>query len=145
MKYHNNQEVGLFDKEFTLQELSEMGNPLPALKEILDFEQFRSILEPVFNKDDRKSNAGRRPIDPVFMMKVVFLQRLHGASDPQIEYLMKDRISFRDFLGIDSVDDVPDEKTVWAFKNALAQASTFDILFDKFNEYLDSLVYPVDR
>ena len=102
MKYRNNQEVGLFDKEFTLQELSDMGNPLPALKEILDFEQFRSILESVFNKDDRKSKAGRMPIDPVFMMKVVFLQRLHGASDQQIEYLIKDRISWLrgDFLWI---------------------------------------------
>ena len=139
MKYRNNQEVGLFDKEFTLQELSDMGNPLPALKEILDFEQFRSILESVFDNDNRKSNAGRKPIGPVFMMKVVFLQRLHGAGDQQIEYLMKDRISFRDFLGIDSVDDVPDEKTVWAFKNTLVQAGTFDTLFAKFNEYLEGL------
>ena len=139
MKYRNNQEVDLFDKEFTLQELSDMGNPLPALKEILDFEQFRSILESVFDNDNRKSNAGRKPIGPVFMMKVVFLQRLHGAGDQQIEYLMKDRISFRDFLGIDSVDDVPDEKTVWAFKNTLAQAGTFDTLFAKFNEYLEGL------
>ncbi|MBQ6955739.1 MAG: transposase [Bacteroidales bacterium] len=73
------------------------------------------------------------------MMKVVFLQRLHGASDQQIEYLIKDRISFRDFLDIDSVDNVPDEKTVWAFKNALAQAGTFDLLFGKFNEYLGTL------
>ena len=33
----------MFDKEFILEELSSMGNPLPRLKEILDFEQFRPI------------------------------------------------------------------------------------------------------
>ena len=48
MKYRRNQGVELFDKENTLQELLENGNPLPNLKDIIDFEQLRSILEPVF-------------------------------------------------------------------------------------------------
>ena len=139
MKYRNNQGVGLFNKENTLQELLENGNPLPKLKEIIDFEQFRSILEPVFENAGKKSNAGRKPFDPVFMFKVLFLQRLYGISDPQIEYHIKDRTSFRDFLGIQSVDDVPDEKTVWKYKDALAQSGTYDELFKRFNGYLDSI------
>ena len=53
-----------FDKEFTLEEPSTMGNTLPRLKEILGFGQFRQILEPVFAKENRKSNAGRKPFDP---------------------------------------------------------------------------------
>ena len=64
MKYHRNQGVGLFDNENTLQELLENGNPLPKLKEIIDFEQFRDILEPVFDNTRRKSNAGRKSFDP---------------------------------------------------------------------------------
>jgi hypothetical protein len=40
MRYRRDQGVGLFDKENTLQELLENGNPLPKLKEIIDFEQF---------------------------------------------------------------------------------------------------------
>lgn len=55
MKYHKNQGIGLFDKENTLQELLENGNPLPKLKEIIDFEQFRNILEPVFENRGRRS------------------------------------------------------------------------------------------
>ena len=139
MKYRNNQGVGLFDKENTLQELLENGNPLPKLKEIIDFEQFRDILEPVFDNTKKKSNAGRKPFDPVFMFKVLFLQRLYGMSDPQIEYHIKDRTSFRDFLDIQSIDDVPDEKTVWKYKDALAQSGTYDELFKRFNSYLDSI------
>ena len=35
------------------------GNPLPKLKEIIDFERFRDILEPEFENTERKNNAGR--------------------------------------------------------------------------------------
>ena len=139
MAYKNTSEAGMFDQEFTLEALSAMGNPLPRLKEILDFEQFRPILEPVFAKENRKSNAGRRGMDPVFMMRVLFLQRLYGLGDKQIEYQIKDRLSFREFLDIESVDDVPDEKTVWKYKDILAKAGTWDELFAQFNKYLDSI------
>ena len=64
MKYHNNQGVGLFDKENTLQELLENGNPLPKLKEIMDFKHFRSTLEPVYKNAVKKRNAGRKPLEP---------------------------------------------------------------------------------
>lgn len=139
MKYYKDQQVALFDKENTLQELLENGNPLPKLKEIIDFEQFHDILEPVFENTKKKSNAGRKPFDPVFMFRVLFLQRLYGMSDPQIECHIKDRTSFRDFLDIQSVDDDPDEKTVWKYKDALAQSGTYDELFKRFNGYLDSI------
>ena len=70
MKYRKNQDVGLFDKESTLLELLENGNPLPKLKEIIDFEQFRGILEPVFDNTRRKSNAGRKPLSGRLMGSV---------------------------------------------------------------------------
>ena len=41
-----------------------------------------------------------KPIDPVFMLKVLFLQRLYNISDNQVEYQIKDRMSFREFLDI---------------------------------------------
>ena len=86
-----------------------MGNPLVMLKDIVDFEQFRNELEKLFTNNSKKNNAGRKPIDPVFMLKVLFLQRLYNISDNQVEYQIKDRMSFREFLDIQSVDDVPDE------------------------------------
>lgn len=135
----NHSSQGLFEQEMTLESLEKMGNPLEILKEYLDFEQFRPILEPVFDKTNRKSNAGRKPIDPVLMFKVMFLQRLYGLGDHQIEYQIKDRTSFREFLGILSVDDVPDEKTVWKYKEILSQDGTFDRLFTCFNAYLDQM------
>ena len=80
-----------------------------------------------------------KPIDPVFMLKVLFLQRLYNISDNQVEYQIKDRMSFREFLDIQSVEDVPDEKTVWKYKNIMANAGIGIKLFDKFNEQLASM------
>ena len=78
MKYRKKQDVGLFDKENTLQELLENGNPLPKLKEIIDFERFRDILEPVFENTGKKSNAGRKPSGTRL--------RIHGADDGRPDF-----------------------------------------------------------
>lgn len=93
----------------------------------------------MFTNDSKKKNAGRKPIDSVFMLKVLFLQRLYNISDNQVEYQIKDRMNFREFLDICSVDDVPDEKTVWKYKNIMANAGIGIKLFEKFNEQLASM------
>lgn len=49
-----------------------------------------------------------------------------------------DRTSFREFLNIHTVSDVPDKKTVWACKNKLVKAGVFDTLFDDFRQLLDA-------
>ena len=99
---------------------------------------FRPELEDILVKKDCKSTAGRPQFDVVLMFKVIFLQRYYGLGDKQIQYQIIDRTSFRQFLGIHTVDEVPDEKTVWNVKNTLSKAGTFDALFDKFRSYLDS-------
>ena len=131
--------MSLFEQENTMESLSKMGNPLVVLKDIIDFEQFRSILESLFANDHKKSRAGRKPMDPIFMLKVLFLQRLYNISDHQIEYQIKDRMSFREFLDIQSVDDVPDEKTVWKYRDIMSESGVGERLFEKFNEQLASM------
>jgi hypothetical protein len=37
----------LFEEEFTVEALSQMGNPLERLSSLVDFEMFRQILEDV--------------------------------------------------------------------------------------------------
>ena len=129
----------LFEEELTVEALSGMGNPLERLSKKVDFEMFRPVLEDALLTKEVKSAAGRKPIDVVLMFKVIFLQRYYGLGDHQIQYQITDRTSFRQFLGIHTVDEVPDEKTVWACRNRLSEDGTFDRLFDRFRSYLDSL------
>lgn len=129
--------ASLFEEDFTIEALSQMGNPLELLSKLVDFEMFRPSLEDVLIKKDCKTPAGRPQIDVVLMFKVIFLQRYYGLGDHQIQYQVIDRTSFRQFLGIHTVSEVPDEKTVWACRNKLSEDGTFDRLFDEFRSFLD--------
>lgn len=117
--------------------LSTLGNPLKKLEEYIDFEMFRPLLEEALYKKDRKSNAGRKPLDPVFVCKALFLQRFYGLSDEQMEYQMTDRISIRHFLGIMNVDDVIDARTLWKYREELSEKGTFDQMFNQFHKLLE--------
>ena len=65
--------------------------------------------------------------------------RMYCLSDEQAEYQIKDRTSFRQFLGISSYEDVPDEKTIWKYRELLAKNGTFDELFNIFLLHLQDL------
>lgn len=128
----------LFEEEFTIEALSQMGNPLEQLSALVDFEMFCPALEKVLVKKECKTPAGRPQIDVILMFKVIFLQRYYGLGYHQIQYQIIDRTSFRQFLGIHTVAEVPDEKTVWTYKEKLSSDGTFDRLFDEFRSFLDS-------
>ena len=136
-RYRNRISKSLFESEDTHTILSNLGNPLTALDNLIDFEMFRPELEAALSNKERKSNAGRKPFEPVLMFKVLFLQRYYGLGDHQIQYQIVDRTSFRQFLGIESVKDVPDEKTVWKYKEALQVCGAYDRLFDMFRRYME--------
>ncbi len=139
MKYHNYKIQGkksLFAKELSLEQLSSMGNPLEAISNVIDFEMFRKPLEAKLLNHRKTSKAGARPYDVVLMFKIMILQRYYNLSDRQAEYQIIDRTSFRDFLGIDTGDKVPDEKTIWAFRESLTKTGLTEELFKQFVKYL---------
>jgi IS5 family transposase len=128
---------GLFDQEYSQEHLVKMGNPLEKLKKVINFEIFRDTLEKELEKKEpKKSKAGAKPFDVLLLFKILLLQRYYGLSDKQVEYQIVDRLSFKQFLGLESADKVPDEKTVWLFREKLTKAGLIDKLFDQFVEYL---------
>lgn len=137
LTYKTQGKKGLFDKELAKEKLSEMGNPLEKLLKVIDFEMFRSLLESKLLNMDKKSPAGAKPFDYVMMFKILILQRYYGLGDKQIEYQIIDRTSFKVFLGIDTGDKVPDEKTVWLFREKLTDLGLVDELFSLFLKYLE--------
>ena len=58
---------------------------------------------------DKKSNAGAKPYDYVMMFEIMILQRYFGLGDKQIEFQIVDRMSFKQFLGLETGDKVPEE------------------------------------
>lgn len=134
---------GFFDLEERYAELSKAGDPLVKLNELIPWEKFRTTLALALSKQ-KKSNAGRPPYDPVLMFKVLVLQSLYNVSDHQIEFQIRDRISFMRFLNLNIESRIPDEKTVWLFREQLVKAKAINKLFDRFNGYLDQQGYKAE-
>ena len=128
---------GFFEKEFRLEELERCGDPLTKLNELIPWEEFRPELERMRkSEEERKSPAGRKPFDVVLMFKIMILQSLYNLSDAAVEFQVKDRLSFMRFLNLSLADRVPDEKTVWAFRERLGSLGLESKLFEQFDAYL---------
>lgn len=131
-------QTSFFDLEDRYSQLSRSGDPLERLSRAIDWELFRPLLLRVDQKA-RKSNAGRKPVDRVLMFKMLVLQNKYRLSDEQLEYQVTDRLSFMRFLGVMLAGDVPDSRTVWAFRDALKLAALIEPLFERFNQTLNDM------
>lgn len=128
-------QTGFFDLDERYESLSRCGDPLEILLKVIPWESFRYPIKKALTKP-RKSSAGRKAFDPVLMFKVMVLQSLYNLSDSQTEFMIRDRLSFMRFLGLGLGDRVPDEKTIWLFKDTLAQKKVAEKLFARFDDYL---------
>jgi IS5 family transposase len=139
---------GFFDLSRRYESLDSKPDPLVALSRLIPWEAFRgqlrSALEATGQRatpDARKSAAGRKPWDEVVMFKVLVLQALYNLADDNVEYQIRDRLSFMRFLGLGLEDGAPDAKTVWLYREALTKAGVIEALFADFDSYLKQSGY----
>lgn len=129
-------QFSFFDHSDFLSHLDKHRDPLERLNTAIDWEAFRKPLDNMLRMD-RKNNAGRTPFDYVLMFKVLVLQSMYGLSDQQIEFQILDRYTFKRFLAISSESEVPDEKTVWLFRERVGEKGV-RTLFDQFSTMIDA-------
>ena len=136
-------QMGFFDIANRYAGLDAKNDPLVKIDEVVPWEDFRPRLEAAWRKpaEDRKSPAGRKPWDALVMFKAIVLCALYNLSDDQVEYQLRDRLSFMRFLGLGLEDRVPDAKTVWLYREHLAQAGVIEALFDAFDGSLKKRGY----
>ena len=134
---------GFFDIAQRYAGLDAKNDPLARIDEVVPWEDFRPRLEAAWRKptEERKSPAGRKPWDAVVMFKAIVLCELYNLSDDPVEYQLRDRLSFMRFLGLGLEDKVPDAKTVWLYREQLAQAGVIETLFEDFDGYLEQQGY----
>ncbi len=83
------------------------------------------------------SRPGERPIDPRVMVKGLLLAKWYNLSDPQLEEQLKDRISFRRFVGLSQQDRTPDETTFVKFRRRLREADLDQVIFDTILKHVE--------
>ena len=89
-------QMGFFDLSDHYASLDAKKAPLVEINTVVPWEEFRPLLEQIWRKpeSERKSNAGRKPMDAVLMFKTLVLSALYNLSDDQVEYQIRDRLSF---------------------------------------------------
>lgn len=108
------------------------GDTLIDLKEHVDFERYRPLVETALSAHStrrKESHAGRPAWDPVFILKCLFLQTRHNLSFFELRKTILRDIGFRHFLDIVDPRDIPDEKTLWKYRDVFNQEHVFENLF----------------
>ena len=131
-------QTSFFDESKRLAALSRLRDPLEELSKHIDFNMFRPILTEALRKAERKSPAGRKPLDVILMFKALIIQRLFNLSDEQLEYQITDRLSFTRFLGLHIGETIPDYTSFWGFREALAEKGLERQLFNQFSAKLEA-------
>ena len=57
-------------------------------------------------------------------------------SDEQLQYMFLDRTSFKQFSSLESLDQVPDQKTLWKYRNMSSESGRIDELVGVFKDQL---------
>src|SRR5689334_13784178 len=119
---------------FTDLTVADLGGPKATaffdrcLAEI-PFGQLAASVADIFVDDNPAGGAPHWPV--VTMLKVVFLQKCFGLSDPMAEEMLRDRISFRRFVGLSFDDKTPDHSTISTFRKRLRDHGHGSTLFDQ--------------
>jgi len=114
---------------------------LPEMEQLINWEMFRPLISAMY--ENKSSKGGRPNIDEVVMLKTLFLQSLYGLSDPQLEFQIKDRLSFRNFLGLEK--NLPDFTTIWRFRERLAKNGMDSVIWGELWSQLKSKGIVVKR
>ena len=102
---------------------------------LIPWEQLAAPLKDMYRNNSDKGGASNWPV--VMMIKCMLLQRWFGLSDPMLEEMLLDRLSFRRFVGLSLNDKTPDETTFVRFRNRLGDHGHTSTLFDTTLEILE--------
>lgn len=127
-------ERSILDPTFTDMAVADLGGPKATaffdrcLREI-PFDRLAVAVADIFIEERPRGGAPHWPV--AMMLKVVFLQKCFGLSDPQVEEMLRDRISFRRFVGLSFDDKTPDHSTISIFRKRLREAGHGETLFSE--------------
>jgi IS5 family transposase len=126
-----------FGDHAALEALTQQGDRLVELARHIRWAPLVEVAEKIWRAGaDKKARCGPKPWSAEVMVRVMVLKRLYNLSDEQMEYQLRDRLSFLRFAGLGLGDVVPDSRTIWLYADQLAKADGARRLFDAFNSQL---------
>src|SRR5476651_1092215 len=132
--------ISLFAEHEREDRRTKIGDPLIGLTKHVDFEALAAGIDEAAPRPSR-TKGGRPPYPTVLMVKILVLQQLYNLADDALEYQLLDRRSFLRFLDLTESSNIPDAKTIWLFRDRLAQAGVGDQVFEQVQQQLLSQGY----
>ena len=120
--------------ESLLPETLGRNDRLERIDEVVDWERLGRLVSGVYS-----AREGRPSYPPVMMVKVLLLQQWYNLTDPQMEEALRDRISFRRFVGLGLQDDTPDHSTLSRFRSTLEKMGLSERLFEELGNQLEEM------
>lgn len=99
----------------------------------LDWMPIRRLLGPRSG-----SGPGSTSYPAEVLLRCLLLGVWHGLSDPALEAQIRDRLSFRRFVGFSLSDLTPDHSTLWRFRDELTREHLIEQVFDEINRQLEA-------
>jgi transposase, IS5 family len=97
--------------------------------QLIPWNELAEPLRDMYKNTTDKGGASNYPL--VMMIKCMLLQKWFNLSDPMLEEMLDDRISFRRFVGLKMEQAAPDETTFVQFRKRLNAHGHIATLFDK--------------
>lgn len=104
---------------------------LEEMAEVVPWERIEEFL----NEEIPAKTGGRPAYSLLLLYKMHLLQTWYGLSDAGCEFQVKDRFSFRLFLGLEIQDKVPDASTLEDFRHKLAKNGLAEGLLAEMDRY----------
>jgi len=93
---------------------------------------YKNFLEKIEPKYNSLAKTGRPKTNLKLMLKIYFLQQFYELWDLAMEEAIYDRLSFQEFLWIDTLsNNIPDETTILNFRHFLEENELQDVLFEE--------------
>lgn len=118
-----------------------LGDRLELMKGQIDWKPFVPLVRKVFFDD--KEQGGRPHTNELVVVRALLLQGWYGLSDPELEFQINDRLSFRNFLGFP--ETVPDFSTVWKIRERLQKEGVDKKIWAELQRQLDEKGYEVKK
>ncbi len=121
----------LFSAREAYEELDQLGDPLEQMKQLVDFERFRPILEACWRHEAADPSQGGRPAyDVVMMFKVLLIGRMGNLSCEKMAYAVLDSRSVTRFLDVVPGQPLPSRQTIARYRDALDENTMRELFED---------------
>lgn len=123
----------------TVAEASGASGVLERVSALIDWRPVETLLSEVHG-----GRMGAPAYPSLLMLKALLLQRWYDLSDPALEEGLKDRLSFRYFVGLPLSEAIPDHSTLWRFREALG-TSLSERIFTEIGRQIEASGFVMKR